>query len=154
MTINLTFPLEATETSQVPKQTSALGYQSSSSRSHPIVDSKQLLPQVKNPCNNFLWLPHVACKILDPRPGLEPMSSAVEMQSLTMGLPGKSHQESSLMLVSQSVSKSYWHYFKMHPNKDFSGSSKVVSTLCFHFRKQVQSVEGTTTLQAAWHSQK
>ena len=51
-----------------------------------------------------------------------------------MGLPGKSHLESSLMLVSQSVGKSYWHYFKIHPNKDFSGSS-VVSTLCFHCRE-------------------
>ena len=27
----------------------------------------------------------MACEILDPRPGIEPMSSAVEMQSLNHG---------------------------------------------------------------------
>ena len=39
----------------------------------------------------YLWLLHVACGILVPRPGIEPRPLAVRSGVLTTGLPGNSH---------------------------------------------------------------
>ena len=88
----------------------------------------------------------MACEILDPWPGIEPLPSAVEMQSLD---PGTAREVplgiifDACLSISQTVSKSYWHHFKMHPNRDLSGSSGA-STLCSIAGEQVQSLAGGT----------
>ena len=81
----------------------------------------------------FFWLHQVACRILAP--------SDQRLNPCPLQWKRLNHwtaREVPLGIIfdaclSQSVSKSYWHYFKLYPDRDFPGGP-VVRTPHFHCR--------------------
>ena len=59
-----------------------------------------------------------ACGILDPRPGIEPASPALEGRFLITGPPGESHAECFILTLTLAASNYFRLYFLTN-NSDF-----------------------------------